>query len=79
MMRGINTTVRRLRRKVFEEVAALGFKADADTLCDDMEAIPYALVNDETEQYRDSVYRAILSGLSTVYVPSLFSVSLSLV
>ena len=52
MMRGINTTVRRLRRKVFEEVAALGFKADADTLCDDMEAIPYALVNDETEQYR---------------------------
>ena len=40
MMRGINTTVRRLRRKVFEEVAALGFKADADTLCDDMEAIP---------------------------------------
>ena len=50
MMRGINTTVRRLRRKVFEEVAALGFKADADTLCDDMEAIPYALVNDETEQ-----------------------------
>ena len=58
MMRGINTTVRRLRRKVFEEVAALGFKADADTLCDDMEAIPYALVNDETEQYRDSVYRA---------------------
>ena len=48
MMRGINTTVRRLRRKVFEEVAALGFKADADTLCDDMEAIPYALVNDET-------------------------------
>ena len=58
MMRGINTTVRRLRRKVFEEVAALGFKANADTLCDDMEAIPYALVNDETEQYRDSVYRA---------------------
>ena len=47
-----------MRRKVFEEVAALGFKADADTLCDDMEAIPYALVNDETEQYRDSVYRA---------------------
>ena len=41
-----------------KKVAALGFKADADTLCDDMEAIPYALVNDETEQYRDSVYRA---------------------
>ena len=39
MMRGINTTVRRLRRKVFEEVAALGFKADADTLFDDMEAM----------------------------------------
>ena len=57
MMRGLNTTVRQLRRKVFEEVARLGFKANAETLCDDMEAIPYKMVNDESK-YRDSVYRA---------------------
>jgi hypothetical protein len=48
MMRGIDTTVRRLRRRVFEEVARLGFKANADTLNDDMEAIPYKMVNEET-------------------------------
>ena len=28
MMRGLDTTVRRLRRKVFEEVARLGFKSN---------------------------------------------------
>ena len=58
MMRGIDTTVRRLRRRVFEEVARLGFKANADTLNDDMEAIPYKMVNEETQKYRESVYPA---------------------
>jgi len=42
---------------VFEEVARLGFQADADTLLDGMEAIPFKMVNDETK-YRDSIYRA---------------------
>ena len=44
MIRGLDTTVKRLRRKVFEEVARLGFEANDETLCDDMEAIPYAMV-----------------------------------
>lgn len=57
MIRGLDTTVRRIRRKVFEEVARLGFKANAETLHNDMEEIPYRMVNDETK-YRDSVYRA---------------------
>ena len=57
MIRGLDTTVRKIRRRVFEEVARLGFKENARTLNDDMEAIPYMLVNDETK-YRDSVYRA---------------------
>jgi len=43
---------------VFKEVAQLGFKADADTLLADMEAIPYAIVNEDSEKYRESVYRA---------------------
>lgn len=32
MMRGLHTPVRAIRRRVFKEVAQLGFKADADTL-----------------------------------------------
>lgn len=43
MMRGLHTPVRAIRRRVFKEVAQLGFKADADTLLADMEAIPYAI------------------------------------
>ena len=59
MMRGLDTTVRRLRRKVFEEVARLGFKSNPETLNDDMEAIPYKMVNEDTKiKYRESVYRA---------------------
>ena len=57
-MRGLHTTVRAIRRRVFTEVAKLGFKADAKTLLDDMEAIPYEIVNDDTEKYRESTYRS---------------------
>ena len=57
MIRGLDTTVRKIRRQVFEEVARLGFHANAETLHNDMEEIPYRMVNDETK-YRDSVYRA---------------------
>ena len=58
MMRGLQTPVRQIRRQVFTKVAELGFKANADTLNDDMEAIPYKMVNEETQKYRESVYRA---------------------
>ena len=59
MMRGLNTTVRQIRRKVFEEVARLGFQSNDETLNDDMEAIPYAIVNEDSKvKYRESVYRA---------------------
>ena len=53
MIRGLDTTVRKIRRTVFEEVARLGFKADAETLLDDMEAIPYKIVNEDTMKYRE--------------------------
>ena len=49
MMRGLHTPVRAIRRRVFKEVAQLGFKADEDTLLADMEAIPYAIVNEDSE------------------------------
>ena len=48
MMRGLQTPVRQIRRQVFTKVAELGFKANAETLLDDMEAIPYEIVNDDT-------------------------------
>ena len=58
MMRGLHTPVRAIRRRVFKEVAQLGFKADEDTLLADMEAIPYEIVNDDTVKYRESTYRS---------------------
>ena len=58
MMRGLDTTVRKIRRRVFEEVARLGFEEDDETLKDRMEEIPYEMVQEETQKYRDSVYRA---------------------
>ena len=58
MQRGLDTTVRKYRRKIFEEVARLGFKGNEETLKDDMEEIPYKMVNEGTVHYRDSVYRA---------------------
>ncbi|MDO4313719.1 MAG: 4Fe-4S dicluster domain-containing protein, partial [Eubacteriales bacterium] len=58
MIRGLDTTVKRLRRQVFEEVARLGFEGNAETLNDDMEAIPYKMVNEDSPKYRENVYRS---------------------
>ena len=58
MIRGLDTTVKRLRNQVFTEVANLGFNVNPDTLNDDMEAIPYKMVNEDTPRYRENVYRA---------------------
>ena len=57
-MRGLQTPVRAIRRQVFTEVAKLGFKANAETLVADMEAIPYEIVGEDSEvKYRESIYR----------------------
>jgi len=58
MQRGLDTIVRKNRREIFEEVARLGFKGNEETLKDDMEEIPYKMVNENTVSYRDSIYRA---------------------
>ena len=55
-MRGLQTPVRAIRRQVFTEVAKLGFKANAETLVADMEAIPYEIVGEDSEvKYRESI------------------------
>ena len=58
MIRGLNTPVRWIRRTVFKEVAKLGFKGDSETLRQDMEAIPYEIVNEDSAKFRESVYRS---------------------
>ena len=61
-MRGLQTPVRYIRRKVFEEVARVGFESTPENLTDSIEAIPYKLVGEDSI-YRDTIYhaRAIVS------------------
>lgn len=56
-MRGLETPVRKMRREVFEEIARIADTSSAEQLKADIEAIPYKLVTEETERYRESVYR----------------------
>lgn len=54
-MRGIDTQVRKVRRTVFREVANLAY--NSENIIDDMEALPYKIVNTEDPHYWESVYR----------------------
>ena len=54
-MRGIDTPVRQRRRRVFREVANLAYHSS--NLKDDMEALPYKIVDYEESKYWESVYR----------------------
>ena len=54
-MRGIDTQVRQIRRRVFKEVANLAYTSE--NLKDDVEALPYSIVGADAPAYRDSIYR----------------------
>ena len=54
-MRGIDTPVRQRRRRVFKEVANLAYTST--NLKDDMEALPYKIVDYDETDYLESVYR----------------------
>ena len=54
-MRGIDTQVRKVRRRVFKEIANLAY--NSNNLIDDMEALPYEIINYDDAVYRESVYR----------------------
>lgn len=54
-MRGIDTPVRQVRRRVFREVANLAY--NSTNLKDDMEALPYQIVDYEESEFWESVYR----------------------
>ena len=53
-MRTLDTPVKQIRRKIFTEVAKLGFESTDDTLIHDIESIPYNIVQ-ERAQYRESI------------------------
>ena len=55
MMRGIETPITKLRRKVFTEVARVAF--ESDNINDDIEAIPYKITPGDVPLYRESIYR----------------------
>ena len=55
-MRTLDTPVKQIRRKIFTEVARLGFQSTDESLIHDIEAIPYNIVQ-ERAQYRESIYR----------------------
>ncbi len=57
-MRGLDTPIRRIRRQVFAEVAKIAFNSTSETLIDDIESVPYNLINEDSERYRESMYRA---------------------
>ena len=46
-MRGLDTPVRKVRRKVFTEIARLGFANRPETLISDIEEIPYKIVQEK--------------------------------
>lgn len=54
-MRGIETQVRKTRRRIFKEVALLAYQSE--NLIDDMEALPYKIINYDESIYRESIYR----------------------
>lgn len=57
-MRGLETPIRKTRRQVFAEVAKIAFNSSSETLIDDIEAVPYNIINENTERYRESMYRS---------------------
>ncbi|MFI3211770.1 MAG: 4Fe-4S dicluster domain-containing protein [Eubacteriales bacterium] len=54
-MRGIDTQVRKTRRRIFKEVANLAYTSE--NLKDDVEALPYKIVDYDEPAFRENIYR----------------------
>ena len=54
-MRGIDTEVRKSRKRIFKEIANLAY--NSTNLTDDMEALPYQIVDSVDPDSRDDIYR----------------------
>ncbi len=55
-MRGIQTPVSEIRRKIFAEITKIAF-ADNVNINDAIEAVPYSVCPGDTSTYRESIYR----------------------
>ena len=53
-MRGIQTPVRNVRRRIFKEIAKFGYE---QRNLQDLEDLPYEIIPGEVAKYRDSIYR----------------------
>jgi [FeFe] hydrogenase (group B1/B3) len=56
-MRGLKTSVVKLRREVFREVAKVAFEAEPERVNDAVEAIPYKITPTEEPRFRENIYR----------------------
>ncbi|MDD6485046.1 MAG: 4Fe-4S dicluster domain-containing protein [Clostridiales bacterium] len=54
-MRGIETSVTKIRREVFKEIARIAY--ESDNVASDIESIPYKITPSDVPKYRDSIYR----------------------
>ena len=55
-MRGIQTPISEIRRKIFTQIAKIAFENDGN-INDAIEAIPYAVSPGDEPSYRESIYR----------------------
>ena len=55
-MRTLDTPVKQIRRKIFGEVAKLGFESTDDSLIHDIEAVPYNIVQERAQRFRYLYY-----------------------
>ena len=55
MIRGLDTSVKRLRKQVFTEVACVAW--ESDNINEDIEAIPYKITPGDVPLYRESIWR----------------------
>ena len=62
-MRGLKTTVVKLRHEVFKEIAKIAYETESEKVNDAIESLPYKILPTEVPQYRESVWRerAIMS------------------
>ena len=57
MIRGLDTSVKRLRKQVFTEVARVAW--ESDNINEDIEAIPYKITPGDVPLYRESIWREL--------------------
>ena len=61
-MRNLDTPVKQIRRKIFTEIAKIGFESTDESRIHDIESIPYNIVEAVSYTHRDVYKRQPLPG-----------------